>query len=420
MFKVCGNVDDTLTVLFKKFGQVMKHSILLIDLVNEGRCESVFSMLESSDLAANILRCESDQDIEAGIDSIDIAGLIISIDNYSDRLDRMLRDFQTRVGALPEFIMILCDEPSPRFLVSLFEFGIETIKSFQRASEEAIGWVKSISETLSNEESPEYNALKLSRGIKKKDSTMIMEAGKEVAAMVDYDYKAAYISGKAREMQGDFAGAEESYRAASDMNKMFRPSDSSLGEALLINGKTDEAIAVFEKLEKSNPRDMGRKMNLVTAYVESGDLEKANDIMVSAESLQADHPKLKEAKAHLLLFQGKIGEAFGLMDDLQDAGPMFASRLNDMGIKLSKAGQVKNALALYNKAHKIVREDIKYKISMNAGLACRRAGAYGKALQYLKRCGEEYGGMFPKLKKIMDATQLAYKRQKKLAESKAS
>ena len=138
-----------------------------------------------------------------GIDSIDIAGLIISIDNYSDRLDRMLRDFQTRVGALPEFIMILCDEPSPRFLVSLFEFGIKTIKVFNAQVKKLLGG-KVDTETLSNEESPEYNALKLSRGIKKKDSTMIMEAGKEVAAMVDYDYKAAYISGKAREMQGDF------------------------------------------------------------------------------------------------------------------------------------------------------------------------------------------------------------------------
>ena len=117
----------------------MKHSILLIDLVNEGRCESIFSMLESSDLDANILRCESDQDIEAGIDSIDIAGLIISIDNYSDRLDRLLRDFQTRVGALPEFIMIICDEPSPRFLVSLFEFGIETIKAFNVQMRKLLG-----------------------------------------------------------------------------------------------------------------------------------------------------------------------------------------------------------------------------------------------------------------------------------------
>ena len=38
-------------------------------------------------LDANILRCESDQDIEAGIDSIEVSGLIISIDNYSDRLN---------------------------------------------------------------------------------------------------------------------------------------------------------------------------------------------------------------------------------------------------------------------------------------------------------------------------------------------
>jgi tetratricopeptide (TPR) repeat protein len=418
-FKVQFFKDDKTFVLLLIFGKYMEHSILLVDLVGEARFKNLTSILASADLDANIVCCESSSDISSGIDSIEVAGLIISINEYSEELDLILRDFQTRVGALPEFIMIICDEPSPRFLVSLFEFGIEAIKSYKRAEEETVGWVKGLSEALENEESPSNSALKLSRGIKQKNSQMIIEAGKEVAAMVEYDYKAAYISGKAQEMQGDFAGAEESYRAASSMNRMFRPSNSSLGETLLINGKTEEAIAIFEKLEKSNPRDMGRKMNLVTAYVESGDIEKANDIMQNAESLQADHPKLIEAKAHLLLSQGKIGEAFGIMDGLQDAGPMFAARLNDLGIKLSKSGKVKNALALYNKAHRIVREDIKYKISLNAGLACRRAGAYGKALQYLKRCEIEHGGVFPKLQKIMVATQAAHKK-KQLASSKVS
>ena len=207
----------------------------------------------------------------------------------------------------------------------------------------------------------------------------------EVQSMSGYDYKAAYLTGKAQELQGDFAAAEESYRAASSMNKMFRPSSTSLGETLLINGKIKEATEIFEKLERSNPRDISRKLNLATAYVESGDTEKAREIIEQAQQLEESHPKLSEAKAHLLLSQGKVNDAFKLMDDLEDAGPLFASKLNELGIKLSKLGKTKSSLALYAKAHKVVRNDLKYKVSLNAALACRRAEDYKKGLQYLAR-----------------------------------
>jgi nucleotidyltransferase/DNA polymerase involved in DNA repair len=90
------------------------------------------------------------------------------------------------------------------------------------------------------------------------------------------------------------------------------------------------------------------------------------------------------------------------MDQMSGVGPFFAAKLNDLGIKLSQAGKGKSALALYQKAHRVVREDLRYKITLNAALACRRLQDFDMALKYVARCAKEYGSMFPKLVKIKE------------------
>jgi tetratricopeptide (TPR) repeat protein len=100
---------------------------------------------------------------------------------------------------------------------------------------------------------------------------------------------------------------------------------------------------------------------------------------------------LIETRAQICLGTGKIGEAFQLMDQMSEVGPFFAAKLNELGIRLSQAGKGKSALALYQKAHKIVRSELKYKISLNAALACRRLQEFDMALKYIIRCRKEYG-----------------------------
>lgn len=91
------------------------------------------------------------------------------------------------------------------------------------------------------------------------------------------------------------------------------------------------------------------------------------------------------------------------LDELENVGPLFAAKLNDLGVQLSRAGKGNSALALYKKAHKIVRPNLRYKISLNASLACRRMKAYDLALKYAQRCKAEYGESFEKLDKIFAA-----------------
>jgi tetratricopeptide (TPR) repeat protein len=107
-----------------------------------------------------------------------------------------------------------------------------------------------------------------------------------------------------------------------------------------------------------------------------------------------------------------------MMDSLSDAGPMFAAKLNEVGVKLSQAGKAKSALVLYQKAHKIVRNELKYKLSMNAALACHRLGDYDLALKFLARCQKEYGSSFPKLEKIRGAVTSAKAQQAKVSVGK--
>ena len=398
----------------------MEHAVLVIDFQNNDKSSELLETLESLTASATLKFCRSVDEVEIEMTSESTVGMIIVSDKYDSNLDMVLRSFQNRVCCLPDFISFVCDDPPPRFLVSIFEFGVETIFSFERAKSELGGWLQGVNEALKDETTPETSAILLSRGIKTQNADLISRAGKTMTEMADYYHKAAFIAGKVSEIQGDFDKAEQAYRNAADMNKMYRPTSSSLAETLLINGKADEAVAIFEKLEKSNPRDLARKSNLIAAYVETGDMEKANNALSEAEALNPEHPKVKEAKAHILISKGKVGDAFNLMDDMVDAGPLFASKLNDMGIRLSKSGKTKSSLALYNKAHKIVRQDLKYKVSLNAALACRRGGAYDKALQYLNRCAKEYGSVFPKLKRIIEATKIAAEKKKENSSKEAS
>jgi hypothetical protein len=82
-----------------------------------------------------------------------------------------------------------------------------------------------------------------------------------------------------------------------------------------------------------------------------------------------------------------------------------------MGIKLSQANKGKSALALYQKAHTIVKKELRYKVSLNAALACYRLEDFATALKYLDRCEREYGGILDKAAKIRNACKASMKKK---------
>ena len=108
----------------------------------------------------------------------------------------------------------------------------------------------------------------------------------------------------------------------------------------------DEAIEIFKKLERSNPRDINRKASLALSYIEKRDFETAQKYSAEAEQLDPGSSRVVEIKAQVLLCQGN-----------------------------------------------------------NAVLACRRLGEFDMALKYVARCAKEYGSLFQKLAKIKETLE---------------
>jgi tetratricopeptide (TPR) repeat protein len=390
----------------------MTWKIIVADFTDALEWEPLIARLSHLQNEISFVYSTSSEDLLLHLNSPEAVGLVVAAQEFSPEVENAYRQYQQFVGCLPEFLALICDEPSPRFVVSIFEFGVENIIRKEHIIDRFETLAQVIKTTLSDESSPEFHAINLALGLKTSNQALIQNASAAMKAIAGEDYRAAYVAGRALEAQGVYGEAEQAYKMAYGINKMFRPGSSSLADALMVTGKVDEAVAILEKMEKSNPRDISRKSTLIAAYTEQGQTEKAAKALAEAAALAPDHPKLVEAKVNIMLAEGKIAEAFNLMPQMENAGVLFASRLNDMGIRLSKEGKAKQALALYNKAHKIVRQDLRYKLSMNCALACRRLGDFEMALKYLARCKKEFGKSFDKLDQIIVATKLAIEQQK--------
>ncbi|MCX6126182.1 MAG: tetratricopeptide repeat protein [Proteobacteria bacterium] len=380
----------------------MKIKGLLVDLKQSGLADTYEKQLSTAEVPFELL-CASDVLIALGyITSETIAPLIIFSDDMSTGVSDLLRAYQTAFGPMNEFQAVVCSDPSPLYMAALFEFGVEQFIAAETWDVEVPALCRTIHEKLGNAESAECKTMLLAAAVRSGNTEQISEAKESMGDLASYDFRAAFAQGKASEASGNYDEALDSYRSAGGMNKMFRPTNTSLGEACLITGRVDEAIAIFEKLDRSNPNDVDRKSSLASAFVEKGDFESAHKYAAQAEALSPGSSRVAEIKAQVLLGQGKLGDAIGLLDQMSNVGPFFAAKLNDLGIKLSQAGKGKSALALYQKAHKVVRDDLKYKISLNAALASRRLQEFDLALKYVARCAKEYGSLFPKLAKIRE------------------
>jgi tetratricopeptide (TPR) repeat protein len=376
---------------------------LLVDLDGEGLAQSWQAAAEGHDFGMHLSYVGSEAEALAMLNAGTVLVQIIFAKAATVEVQSLLKCFQNNVGAVAEFQALVCDEPDPKFMAGVFEFGVEQFLSPSAWAKEAAAVTRNAAALMADASSAEAKSVALTRTIRSADQAAITRVAKELDQLVEYDFRAAYAVGRAAEATGDYVGAVDAFGKSRQMNAMFRPSSSSLGESLLVIGKVDEALDVFQKLERTNPYDVERKANIASAYVEKGDFEAAQRYVDEAQRLAPNNSRVLEARAQVLLCVGKIGEAFKLMDDMSEVGPFFAAKMNELGIQLSQAGKGKSALALYQKAHKIVRPELRYKISLNAALACRRLKAWDLALKYLVRCQKEYGAAFSKIDKIRES-----------------
>ncbi|NRA65094.1 MAG: tetratricopeptide repeat protein [Pseudobacteriovorax sp.] len=380
----------------------MNQLCLLVDCNSDDSHDNFQALVDKEDLVV-LPTFVSMEEAFPMLETGNVVAMVVFASQANGDVLRLLECFRRCVGAIPHFQAIVCDEPQPIILSQVYEFGVEEFFSSTSWVQQSLELCKSASLIIQDRDSPETRIIEMNRAVMTGDQNKILAAKERLSDMAGYDYLASYSQGVALQSVGQFGDAIESFRQSTSLNRMFRPSISGVGENLLVLGQTDEAIAVFKDLEKLNKRSLDRKANLAMAYLEKKDLTSAKKYLFEAQALDPKHVKIDEIKAMLLLSQGQVKEAFAMMDKLHDVGPFFAAKLNEMGIRLSQKGKGKSALALYKKAHKIVKTELRHKISLNAALACYRMGEYPLAIKYLNRSDKEYGEAFPKTKKIRAA-----------------
>lgn len=380
----------------------MERICILLDLNNQGLDQSWAELVSGQNYALKI-NYISMEELAPMLETGTVVAMVLFAEQAKQEVGHCLSLFRKYVGPLPAFQAIVAEDPEPFLISQVFEYGVEECMTQVEWPLQLVDFTQRIADLIDDPSSIEAKALKLNWSIVYGDQGQILQSKEALGEAVNYDYVAAYAKANALQAVGQFGEAAEAFRASEKLNKTFRMASSGLGETLLVMGKVDEAIEILERLEKQNSLSVERKTSLATAYVEKGQKEKSDEMLRQAEGLAPGHPRILEARAEILLAEGKVGEAFKMMDNLQDVGPSFAAKLNEMGIKLSQQGKGKNALALYKKAHKIVRHELRYKISLNAALACYRLTDYQVALQYLARCEKEYGGPYEKVEKVRQA-----------------
>lgn len=384
----------------------MKWTCLFYDLVG-GFCEdlAVFDALDADLNLEFIQSTPKDNKEKLFYEKSEVAAIVVVADENSPELERILATFSHEVGPFPDFQLVIASDPSPVFLANIFEYGLEQIINRENWEGEVADFLFRVKKALCEDDSIELKCMKANQAVKKSSHPEIIRWEKELEAVSSYNYKAALTRARALEATGKYKEGLMLFRCAEPLNKMFLPIKSGLGELLLLSGQTDEAISLFEELEGKNGHCFERKLHLANAYSQRGDFELAREHIKKAASIFPDSSKLVESKIHLFLGEKKIKEAIKLMDGLDEVGPHLTSKLNDLGVKLSQSGNGKSALILYNKAHKLVPKELRYKVSLNAALACYRTKDFHKSIQYIKRCRDEYGDTFPKLIKLYKAVQ---------------
>lgn len=362
---------------------------------NQGAVESSKEALSATDFESSF----SLEGAKQILDEKPILGTVVFADSMSNELQQYLEYYTQKVGFIPDSILIVNSAPSPQFMMALFEFGIEQFTTPSQWVEAFSSQQTDLKELLKDEDSATFINFELAKIIKMNDQKKLKEFSVKIKPLVSQDYAIAYAYALSLDVLGRYADSVVSFSQASSMNKMSRTAQSSHAQSLLLTGKTDESIEIFEKMEKSNPSNSERKSLLAFAYIDKGDLEGARKYISDAEAVSSSN-RFEEVRVYMLIAENKIKEALELMDNLQDVGPLFTSKLNALGIKLSRNNKGKIAILLYKKAHKIVRPDLKYKISLNAALACRRLSDNETALKYIARCKKEYGGSFDKVERI--------------------
>ncbi len=156
-------------------------------------------------------------------------------------------------------------------------------------------------------------------------------------------------------LQRDYARKEiERSIAGSRHSLRIKPDDvqthDHLGQALLTQGKIDDAIRHFRQALRLQPSYGEAHNHLAKALLEQGKSEEAVQHLLRALEIKPDFLEAHYNLGGALLGQGRIEEAIAAFRQALQIEPEFAKAHNNLGIAFAQQGDLARALARFERA----------------------------------------------------------------------
>jgi tetratricopeptide (TPR) repeat protein len=119
-------------------------------------------------------------------------------------------------------------------------------------------------------------------------------------------FPAQMMLGEAFMREGKYPEAEKAFQKASSLRDEAMPL-LKLGELAMLTGKTDEAIAIYEKILKKEPEMREPKIHLALAALQKGDTDQANEMVNQVLKSDPDNAFARYVRGQIL-FTGELHE----------------------------------------------------------------------------------------------------------------
>ncbi len=147
----------------------------------------------------------------------------------------------------------------------------------------------------------------------------------------------------------------------------------SVGNRLLQEGKTAEAIEQFKLAMKLNPQSEDTHFNLGIALAKQGDLDAAVAQYTEALRLMPDYAEAHNNLGNVLVRQGKFADAISEFQAAIKSMPEHAGAHNNLGSVLGRAGRIKEAIAEFAEAVRLRPDYVEARFNLgNAYLSQKR------------------------------------------------
>lgn len=223
----------------------------------------------------------------------------------------------------------------------------------------------------------------------------LLKAGEDLVLRGDYEQalvmfeKAKGIRESARvhvnigetyELAGEEGKAQESYRAAIELNPLFIKGHLRSAQLYEKQGNLDAALAAFKKVVDISPNNPQRHFSIGNIYLKKGDLVKSQEAYAVAVKQEA---AMASEIAEELLKAGKddLAEHFFRTSLVKMAANINV--YNRLGIALRRQGKWQEAIQEYQTALKIDPRDAG--LYFNMGKACLEGGRREQAFQAFQK-----------------------------------